>query len=106
GDHLVGVQSALAVWLERDKHPRRVGAAAIAAARERDDVVDGGILGDDIRVLAQVLGKRLERSVLVGLYCTLDSAGILLREKPLGNSHVQVAADDDHGDGYRQHESR
>src|SRR5205823_6224918 len=75
----------------------RIGTAPTTAAR-------AGVHADgvDIRVGAHLLLKpfrfltqRLERDVLLPLDLAVETSGILLREKSLGNFYIEITADSD-----------
>ena len=88
-DDLVGAEVAFFEWLERDKHAAGVGRSPLPSG-ERHDTVDGRVLAHGLGKTSQQVLHRPIGHILVRLDRTDDAAGILLREKSLGDDDVQI----------------
>ena len=82
-DHLIGSDLSLRERLERDIEVRRIGPA-----NEAGDHIDSRIASDDIDILDELLPHGLEGNILGSAGISVYAAGVLLREKTLGNVHV------------------
>ena len=83
----------LVQWLQRDEHARGVCGAATgspATPGESVDRVDGWIFIHDVDHLAHDPIHGLKRGVLVALNGAHHAPVILLREKALGDSNIEV----------------
>jgi hypothetical protein len=97
-DHLIRRYLALAERLERNEDEAAIG---LSAAGEADHDINRRILLDDRNELLQLLPHQLERYALVGLDAAVDPTRILLREKALGNDHVEIEVEAER-DGHDQ----
>src|SRR5262249_23753199 len=95
-DYLVGAHFSFIQWLQLSEHAR--SACPVPAAGESGHTVDGRIGHDDVVKLLQLFGHGGEGDVLIALDITVDAAGVLLREKTLGNRNIKIAGDDNGDD--------
>ena len=96
-DDLVRAQLALVMRLELDEHARGVfGRVVGVGAGERDDAGNAGSCLHDIGdLVGQLPPSPANDDVLARVDLAEDEAGVLLREKSLGDRHVEIARDHD-----------
>ena len=103
-DHLRGrLAVALAQRLEADEHAALVhGGVEPRSADRRADVIDGGVLQDDVQRLALQLDHRLVGDVGRCLGVGHDQAGVIVGEEALGRDGVEVHREHDHAEEGKQ----
>ena len=87
GNHLVDRNLPLGERFQGNEH---IGRIALPAAGKGGDVFHCRVGAYQFDIIHQLLLHRLEGNALVGLNVAHDAAGILLREKALGDDRVEI----------------
>ena len=104
-DHLVGRHLALVVRLQLNEHPTGVfGRIEGGCAGKIKDAANGRILPDDVAKLMNKPGHLCEGGILTRLRLAENEAGILLREKPERNFHIEKYGHKHQQQGCQQHQ--
>ena len=89
-NHLVGADLPFSERLQGDEHAALVRRSV--AAGKAHNGFDRRVFHDDADELRHLVLHGGERNILGGLHRTLQAAGILLREKALGDDDVEINA--------------
>ena len=101
-DDLRSRRRAVVAQLEADDEAAGILRIAVAGAEERSEIGDVGVLCDDVGKLSLDRLHLGRRDVLAGFGNAKDQAGVLGREKALGDRHEENAGDRDRRQKHQQ----